>query len=507
MLSYFKILSVLLLLALLAACGGSGVNATTVSATTTVPFSTAEVSGKTLYLASALSNQPLTLIFGATDTDRVDSNGVLYVSTDQGADSVAYQFVRMQKEKEDQPEDVYWLVYDQNKIVNRLYLDQTLAAAYLSSISRGPNKALMGGSIQGTEPLPLGDPVTVSTFAGTVGTVGSIDDVGPAARFYQPLGITTDGTNLYVADYYNYTIRMIDPSQRVTLFAGKTRTRGSSNGTANDGVEATFDHPSAVTTDGKNLYVADSYNFTVRKIVFGNNGTHSTFTLAGRAGYSGAVDAVGDRARFNILSGITTDGTNLYVTDSYNTIRKIVISSGAVSTLAGKAGTVGSRDGIGEDARFDLPTGITTDGSFLYVTDFNNRTIRKITIATGKVETIVGNAKADPPPFDVDIISEQGHNKALFYQPHGITTDGPNLYVTDSYPYKNTIYKIDKSSLIVTRLAGVSGTAGQGHTDASRDSTFYSPIGLTTDGTSLYVTDTQNNDHENTHNNTIRKIQ
>jgi hypothetical protein len=67
------------------------------------------------------------------------------------------------------------------------------------------------------------------------------------------------------------------------------------------------------------------------------------------------------------------------VTDSYNHIvRKIVISSGTVTTVAGVAGTTGSSDGSGSFARFYFPVGITNDGTYLYVADANNRTIRKI---------------------------------------------------------------------------------------------------------------------------------
>ncbi|MBI5236082.1 MAG: hypothetical protein HY886_07530, partial [Deltaproteobacteria bacterium] len=77
--------------------------------------------------------------------------------------------------------------------------------------------------------------------------------------------------------------------------------------------------------------------------------------------------------------GITTDGTNLYVADTYNhTIRKIVISTGVVTTLAGTALSTGSTDGTGSVARFYNPFGITTDGTNLYVADTSNHTIRKI---------------------------------------------------------------------------------------------------------------------------------
>jgi len=96
---------------------------------------------------------------------------------------------------------------------------------------------------------------------------------------------------------------------------------------------------------------------------------------------------------FQSPSGITTDGTNLYVTDfNNNTIRRIVIATGAVTTIAGTAGTGGSDNGTGTAAKFNGPYGITTDGTNLYVTDSHNNTIRQIVIATGVVTTIAGTA-------------------------------------------------------------------------------------------------------------------
>ncbi|MBI5236003.1 MAG: hypothetical protein HY886_07130, partial [Deltaproteobacteria bacterium] len=49
----------------------------------------------------------------------------------------------------------------------------------------------------------------VTTLAGTAGSTGSTDGTGSDARFYNPYGLTTDGTNLYVVDTYNHTIRKI----------------------------------------------------------------------------------------------------------------------------------------------------------------------------------------------------------------------------------------------------------------------------------------------------------
>ena len=100
-------------------------------------------------------------------------------------------------------------------------------------------------------------------------------------------------------------------------------------------------------------------------------------TLAG-TGSSGSANGTGTSASFFVPYGITTDGTNIYVADSSNhLIRKIVISTGAVTTVAG-TGSSGSANGTGTSASFYNPRGITTDGTNLYVTEKKNRLIRQI---------------------------------------------------------------------------------------------------------------------------------
>ena len=125
----------------------------------------------------------------------------------------------------------------------------------------------------------------------------------------------------------------------VTTFVGATRGR--------DGVGATasFQSPGTAVVAGDSVYVADTYNNTIRRIV---TATGAVTTLAGTAGTYGSADGLGAAARFYFPLGIASDGTNLYVADTYNhTIRRIVIATGAVTTLAGAPYQPGSADGTG----------------------------------------------------------------------------------------------------------------------------------------------------------------
>jgi len=337
-----------------------------------------------------------------------------------------------------------------------------------TELSLAPANQHMGGAVQGGTISAKFSNYSGSTFTGTAGiNVFSNYSTanGPPATFNRPTDITTDGTDFYVADYANNVIRKVTISGGVTKVVTLVCTDVD---TSVSGFHSPFSL--TISPDGKQLYVVDSGLNAIRIITLD---TKSVITIGSTTGLSGSVDhTLKTEVRFNRPTGITTDGNNIYVADSGNhTIRRIDINKNyAVSTLAGTSGTIGSTDGTPRDARFNQPQRITTDGTSLFVTDFNNRTIRKIDIKTGRVSTIAGKSGPLEPAADGIIGSA-----ARFNQPNGITTDGTYLYVTDSY--LNTVRKIDKVSGATTTI------------DLPNRS-LHTPMGITTDGVSLFVADT-----------------
>jgi len=215
----------------------------------------------------------------------------------------------------------------------------------------------------------------VTTLAGQAGQPGSNDGFGQSARFRNPWSVAVDSQeNVFVADMSNDAIRKITPVGVVSTFAGQAGNSGNADGA---GIRAQFNHPFAIAVDNAdNLYVSDSANNSIRKIT--PSGLVST--VAGLPGYAGSTDGKGDTARFWNPQGLAVDGTgNIFVADTGNsTIRKIM-PNGEVTTLAGLAGTSGTADGSGKEARFNNPTGVAVDrDGNLYVADNNNHAIRKI---------------------------------------------------------------------------------------------------------------------------------
>ena len=326
----------------------------------------------------------------------------------------------------------------------------------------------------------------VTTLAGLAGIPGSTDGTGSGARFYYPSGVAVDGAGcVFVADRDNQTIRKVTPAGVVTTLAGLANVLpGGADGT---GSAARFWNPTGVALDSAgNLFVADSLNHTIRKVTPAGVVT----TLAGQAGSSGSADGTGSDARFNRPLGVAVDNAgNVFVADSLNcTVRKVT-STAAVTTLAGLAGSSGSTDGMGSDARFNFPSGVGVDSAeSIFVADQNNHTIRRVTSAGG-VTMLVGLAGSSG--------SANGTGSdARFSFPSGVGMDsGGNVYVADKN--NNTIRKVTPAA-VVTTLAGLPG--GRGSTDGTGTSArFWSPQGLAADNAgNVFVADSPNQ--------TIRKV-
>jgi hypothetical protein len=216
----------------------------------------------------------------------------------------------------------------------------------------------------------------VTTVAGTAYAAGATD--GPAtngALFNHPVGVTLDSAgNLYVADEVNMLIREIDTNGNVSTLAGNPGVIGSADGT---GTNALFHWPNSVALDSSNnIYTADAGNSTIRKITPAGVVT----TIAGTGGRTGSVDGAGSNAQFSTPLAVAVDAAGtLYVADTYNyTIRKID-THGNVTTVGGSPGQWGSADGFGSAARFYQPHGIAVNssGSVVYVGDYYNYRVSK----------------------------------------------------------------------------------------------------------------------------------
>ena len=206
----------------------------------------------------------------------------------------------------------------------------------------------------------------VSTYAGTV-KPGFSDGPINNAQFAQSFGLVIDDDGIiYLSDSKNRRVRRI--AGEVSTLAG-TGAKGFVNG---EGNKAEFSYPAGIVLDKHgNLFVADQVR--IRKI--SRDGIVTTFTGSGVQGFR---DGDASTAQFTVVQDMVMDGAgNIYVTDN-NRIRKI-LPDGSVTTIAGN--NAGYKDGEGETAQFNAPQGLAIDAQGnIYVADFNNHRIRKISI-------------------------------------------------------------------------------------------------------------------------------
>jgi sugar lactone lactonase YvrE len=293
-------------------------------------------------------------------------------------------------------------------------------------------------------------------------------------------GVAAYGGSLYVANPEDSTIRRVDvASGAATTIAGVPGSDGTTDGI---GAAAKFHTPRGVASDGRgNLFIADAGSHTVRKLVIA---TGAVTTVAGSPGLAGSVDGVGGDARFDEPRNIVVDGAGaLYVT-SAGAVRKIVLATGAVTTVAGSGDDMGTADGSGTSARFDHPRGLAMTNGQLFVADTANDTLRKIALETAAVTTFAGKAAAAGATDGLA-------TEARFSTPMGIAIDGDDqLYVADRA--NQLIRKVDARTGDVTTLAG--GAAPTAPYDGvGRAARFFSPLGVAADRRGhLFVADGSN---------------
>lgn len=245
---------------------------------------------------------------------------------------------------------------------------------------------------------------------------------------------------------------------------------GSSNNGSADGIgnNAQFSGATSICLFGGMLYITETSNNDIRSI---DTTTFQVTRIAGNPATSGSADGDGINALFSSPQGICTDGTYLYVADTNNnTIRQITIAAPhTVTTLAGTRLPNTETDGIGTAATFFQVNALCTDGMNIYALE--SQSIRKIVIQTKQVITLY---KASA--------SASGDYKS-------ICTDGESLYFSEEGVSNNNIYSLNLSSGVVSTVTEQSSSTNGSVDGIGPNAYFSGPKGLCTDGRSLYVSD------------------
>ncbi len=285
------------------------------------------------------------------------------------------------------------------------------------------------------------------SFPATVAN-GNVDGAGAIARFDNPIAITSDGTNIYVADIFNNAIRKIAIGTNVVSTLATISSL-----------------PHGVATDGVNVYVSAYGSDTIFKVEIA---TGMVTTLAGSSP-SGDVVGAGTSAKFNQPTYLTTDGSNLFVVDRGNgKVKQIVLSTGIVSSIV---------------TGLNSPNGIATDGTNLYIAETGNHRILKYVIATTAQSVIAGTGVSGNSDNATGTLAQ-------FNEPYGVTMDGSYLYILEGMG-KNLKKMLLASPNSVTTIM----SQNDGYSDGAIGVAQFCNIGancdssITFDGSFLYLAD------------------
>ncbi len=228
----------------------------------------------------------------------------------------------------------------------------------------------------------------VTTVTGN-GSPGFSGDNGPAAnaQVSYPNGAAVDTSgSLYIADTNNQRIRKISSGGTITTVAGNGSSGYSGDGAAP--TSASMRNPQGVAVDASgNIYIADTFNYVVRKV---SGVVITTVAGTGTRGYSGD-NGPATSAQLGNVNGVALDSTgNLYIADNYPSYRiRKVSTAGTITTIAGNGSCCYSGDGGAATSANLNPFGIAVDAAGnVYITDGNH--VRVVSASTGVIYTIAG---------------------------------------------------------------------------------------------------------------------
>ncbi len=299
---------------------------------------------------------------------------------------------------------------------------------------------------------------------------------------YQPTGIFGDQHhNLYICDFAHSVVEKIDSSGFMHNLAGN-----DSPGYSGDNALATLAqlyNPSSLAMDDTgNIYIADEVNNRIRKIRV-STGIISTIAGSGLAGYSGD-NGPALAAKFRDPYSIAIDHSgNIYVADLFNNAIRKINSAGTISTIAGTGAAGYTGDGAAATAATLFnPTAVALDDSGnLYIADNQNNAIRKVN-TSGIISTIAGTGIAG--------FSGEGAlaKNAMLNKPVSVICDHTGtIFISDQF--NNRIRKVDTSGVIST-YAGPGYFSGDG--GQALEATLYRPHGVACKNGIIYIADAYN---------------
>jgi uncharacterized protein (TIGR03437 family) len=321
----------------------------------------------------------------------------------------------------------------------------------------------------------------ILTLAAGNGTPGFSGDNGLAisAQLSSPGGVAVDSAgDLYIADTLNNRVRKVSNGVIITVAGNGTPGSGGDNGPA---TSAQLYNPGGVAVDSAgNLYIADQFNFRVRKV------SNRVITTVAGGGSFLADNVPAPSAQLNYPMGVAVDSAgNLYIAAaSDNFVPGFIreVSNGIITTVAG-GGTSADDNVPATSAQLGYLLGVAVDSAGnLYIADTSNNRIRKV--SNGVIATVAGNGGG----------SFSGDNgpatSAQLWYPQGVAVDSAgNLYIADTL--NNRIREV--SNGVIATVAGGGTCCFSGDNGPATSAQLFDPEGVAVDAAgNVYIADSGN---------------
>jgi len=307
------------------------------------------------------------------------------------------------------------------------------------------------------------------------------------ANLYNPYGVSVDSTgNVYIAAFNQNRVFKVNTSGTISVVAGSGAQGYSGDGVTGGAGNASLYHPYGVAADNSgNVYIADEYNCVVRKV-------DTTNTITTVAGVAGQCNATGSDLAYPQGVALDSTFTNLYIADTNNcVVRKLVLSSKTLSTYAGTISACGftGDGGTATSAEMYYPQALAVDSTGnVFIADTNNYVIREVTKSSGKINTVAGNHTYG---FTGDGASATA---AELSEPWGIAVNSAGTVVTFSDYNNQRIRQFTVGGNINTvggNGTACSGVCGEGGAATSAELYYPVGVGVTSAGT-IYFGDNDN---------------
>jgi DNA-binding beta-propeller fold protein YncE len=320
---------------------------------------------------------------------------------------------------------------------------------------------------------------------------GTIVNIDPASRSAEPLMVACEEDEDPLADPVSKPsdayVQKSDLSGMVRYIGGTKSMDERFGGDGEPATQAVLNFPSSVAVaDDGTVFIADTWNHRIRKID-PQTGVISTIAGTGQAKFYGD-NGQAEKAALNEPVALAIDvNSNLLIADqSNNRIRKIDLSSGVITTIAGTGESGYNGDGVlGSDAALAGPSGLALDSEGnLYIADTFSSRIRKIDRKSGLIETVLGGTGV------YQFVATENEASESLSRPYAIAIDANGrLFITDTDNHLIRVWNTQKKEMALLAGIGKAEFSGDGG-DPSNSGLNY-PFGVAVDGQGhVYIADT-----------------